>query len=129
MIHDIKTSEGFRGMPYKDHLGFDTIGYGTKLPIDEEEGEMLLRHRMGKSINELRRLRPEYNSLPDVARDIIDEMIYQLGAAGVGNFSNMWLALREGNYMRAAAEMLDSLWAKQTPSRAKRLAKRMGDIV
>jgi lysozyme len=34
-------------------------------------------------------------------------------------------SIEDGQYGEAAVEMLDSLWAQQTPERAKRLAKQM----
>ena len=43
----IKEAEGFRGEPYDDTRGNPTIGYGTKLPLTEAEGELLLRYRLG----------------------------------------------------------------------------------
>ena len=48
-------------------------------------------------------------------------MAYQLGVEGVMKFKKMIAALQNGDYDRAADEMADSLWAKQTPSRAQRL--------
>ena len=40
----------------------------------------------------------------------------------------MWKALSELNYIGASYEMLDSRWAKQTPNRAKAMAKTMKEI-
>ncbi|MBE3087291.1 MAG: hypothetical protein IMZ64_13870 [Bacteroidetes bacterium] len=125
LIDDIKLNEGFRGLVYKDTLGFDTIGYGTKLPLTEEEGELILQHRLGEKIEELNQRMPLYRTLPIDKRQIIAEMAYQLGVSGVINFKNMWKALGRGDYNSAAVEMLDSRWAKQTPTRAKKLAEKM----
>ena len=46
-IARIKIEEGFRGEVYDDTRGFATIGFGTLLPITENEAEWLLRHRLG----------------------------------------------------------------------------------
>jgi hypothetical protein len=43
----------------------------------------------------------------------------------------MWSALKDHktpNYKTAAAEMLDSRWAKQTPNRAKRMSDIMASL-
>ena len=55
-------------------------------------------------------------------------MVFQLGKNGVSKFKNMWKALSELNYVGASYEMLDSRWAKQTPNRAKAMAKTMKEI-
>lgn len=126
---EIEGDEGFSGKPYDDHLGKPTIGYGCLLPITEFEARMLLRHRLGEAITALIRHEP-YRSLfvdLDAARQgVIANMTYQLGVSGVRKFARMWDALGDGDYARAADEMLDSRWARgQTPARAARLAQRM----
>jgi lysozyme len=47
---------------------------------------------------------------------------YQLGKDGGLAFNNMWDAINRGDARAAHDEALDSLWAKQTPKRAKRFA-------
>jgi len=58
---------------------------------------------------------------PDVRRALLN-MAYQLGVSGLLNFSKMLTALQAGDREEAAREALDSLWAKQTPNRARRVA-------
>ena len=48
-----------------------------------------------------------------------------MGVEGVQGFSKMIAALQVGDYPRAADEALDSLWAKQTPARARDVAQRL----
>ena len=122
LVQKIKEHEGFRGDVYKDSLGFNTVGYGTKMPISKMEATTLLRTRLMKKIDELTLKEPSFNTMPDDIREVLCEMSYQMGVNGVLKFRKMWKALKEGNYERAADEMLDSRWAKQTPSRAKELS-------
>jgi lysozyme len=124
----IKKHEGFEGMPYNDSLGFPTIGYGTKLPITEEEAEILLEHRLKRMMRELIQKEPFFEKLPEDAQKVITDMTYQLGVGGVLKFKKMWAALKKGDYKKAADEMLDSRWAKQTPNRAKELAEIMRSL-
>jgi len=124
----IKKHEGFEGMPYNDSLGFPTIGYGTKLPITEEEAEMLLEYRLKRMIRELIKKEPFFEKLPEDAQKVIADMTYQMGVGGVLKFKKMWAALKERDYKKAADEMLDSRWAKQTPNRAKELAEIMRSL-
>lgn len=131
LIEHIKEEEGFSGTPYKDTLGYPTIGYGTKLPLTKEEGELLLKHRLKKMQKELnRRVEEVYGkvSMPNKAWELLDHMSYQLGVQGVMNFKKMLRAIVSGNYSEASREMLDSKWALQTPNRAERLSTMMGNI-
>ena len=125
LIDSIKKHEGFIDHVYKDKLGLDTIGYGTLMPITEEEATLLLQHRLDNMILELSSKQPVYSRLPKEKADIIAEMAYQMGIAGVLNFHNMWKALDNSDYEKASKEMLDSKWANQTPKRAKELSERM----
>ena len=128
VIDSLKQEEGFDGMPYEDTLGIPTIGYGTKLPLTKEEAEMLLKHRLEEKILELSEKEPFFLDLPAKAQEVIANMAYQLGVGGVLKFKKMWAALKKGDYQKAADEMLDSKWAKQTPNRARRLAEIMRSL-
>lgn len=127
LIDDIKQEEGFKGTVYKCTEGFDTIGYGTRLPLSEKEAEMILEHRLnilkGNLSNSLYML-----DIDKKAWDILYNMVYQMGVKGVLNFKNMIKALENKDYKKAGDEMLDSKWAKQTPARANRLSKAMKAI-
>ena len=127
LIDDIKQEEGFKGIVYKCTEGFDTIGYGTRLPLSEKEAEMILEYRL----NILKSNLSGSLSMLDIdkkAWDILYNMVYQMGVKGVLNFKNMIKALEAKDYKRASDEMLDSKWAKQTPARANRLSKAMKAI-
>lgn len=125
LVESIKRHEGFRGEVYKDTLGFDTIGYGTKLPLSKEESQMLLESRLKKFIKEMETKEPFINKLPIDKQMILVEMVYQMGVNGVLNFRNMWKALKVEDYETASKEMLNSRWAIQAPNRAKKLAEMM----
>ena len=127
LIEDIKQEEGFKGIVYKCTEGFDTIGYGTRLPLSEKEAEMILEYRLnilkGNLSGSLYML-----DIDKKAWDILYNMVYQMGVKGVLNFKNMIKALEAKDYKKAGDEMLDSKWAKQTPARANRLSKAMKAI-
>jgi len=125
LIDSIKKNEGFVGKPYNDSLGIPTIGYGSKLPLDEDEAELLLKHRLNKKIEELHTHYAFVENLPKEKQSILYEMAYQLGVGGLLKFKKMWRALKSGDFEMASMEMLDSKWAKQTPKRAVDLAKQM----
>ena len=127
LINQLKSDEGLRLKPYKCTEGYLTIGYGRNLEtsgISENEAEVMLVndiYRVMESLN-------DYGLLIDHTQprqDVLINMAFQMGVNGLLKFKNMIRALDDRNYSLAAKEMLDSLWAKQTPERAKRLARQM----
>lgn len=127
LLEDIKQEEGFSGTVYKCTEGFDTVGYGTRMPITKEEAELLLEYRLKGMKAQLTGYLYDID-IKDEAWDILFNMSYQLGVKGVLNFKNMIKALKDNNYKEASIQMLDSLWARQTPNRAKRLSDRMSKL-
>ena len=137
--NSIKKHEGFRNKVYKDTLGKRTIGYGHLCVEDwweddkeytQAELERIFDKDFDKAKDGASKLY-EGCEISDTAKGLIIEMVFQLGSTGVSKFKNMWAALKESppNYKQASSEMLDSRWAKQTPSRAKELSNIMGGIV
>ena len=127
LIDDIKAEEGFSGTVYVCSEGFDTVGYGSRMPITKEEAELLLEYRLKGMKAQLTGYLYDID-MKDEAWDILFNMSYQLGVKGVLNFKNMIKALKNNDYKEASIQMLDSLWAKQTPNRAKRLSDRMSKL-
>lgn len=62
-------------------------------------------------------------------QDILISMAYQMGVDGLSLFKGTLASIAAGDFNAAANGMLDSLWARQTPSRARRHAEvmRTGD--
>ena len=61
--------------------------------------------------------------MPPEVEGVILEMVYQLGFSGFCKFKKAIANMKDRNWKGAADEMLDSLWAKQTPNRAKQLSE------
>ena len=127
----IKEHEGYVGVVYKDSLGIDTIGYGfaiKDLELDEDICEMILERKL-KNLNDRVRVRFEwYRYMPPQIQDVIMEMCYQLGVTGFSKFKKTILFLQNKQFHDASQEMLDSLWARQTPNRAKELSNRVKEV-
>ena len=128
-IIEIMDDEGLRLTEYRDVLGMRTIGIGHLLRDNEKYGR--ISHQQALEI-----LRDDYNiAKRDVEKRypwadgevklVLTNMSFQLGATRLAKFKKMLYHLEEENYEKAAAEMLDSKWAAQTPSRANRLAARI----
>ena len=60
-----------------------------------------------------------------LAFSVVVEMVSQMGIKGVSQFKNFINALESGDYQKAAQEMRDSRWGKQTPKIADTLANKM----
>jgi lysozyme len=131
---EIKLHEGFVPRVYKDTLGKRTIGYGhlcvepeqwdDNKEYTKEELENVFSKDFNEALKNAEHLIGERN-INHVAKEVIIEMVFQLGIGGVGKFKNMWKALDGEDYGEASFQMLDSLWAKQTPARAGKLAGKM----
>ena len=124
---DLCSHEGFVPHAYQDHLGYWTIGIGRLIDerrgggISEDEARYLLRNDIDRIVSRLQR-EQGYRDAPDIVRRALVNMAYQLGVTGLLGFGKMWAALEQQNYSLAAEEALDSVWAKQTPTRAREVA-------
>lgn len=78
-----------------------------------------------RAADSLDRALPWWRKLSDPREDVLVQMAFQMGVAGVQGFRNTLGFMRLGAFDRAAEGMLASLWAKQTPDRASRLAAQM----
>ena len=131
LIADIKRHEGYSKRVYKDHLDKDTIGIGflvSTLELDEDVCDIILQRLLIKKEEEVNKRYGWYRNLPQEAKDIVINMVYQLGPTGFSKFKKTIHYISEQQWKAASIEMLDSLWAKQTPNRAKELSERMAKV-
>ena len=129
--------EGFIPKIYKDTRGLATIGYGhlvTKqdpfiedVEYPEEELYDLFLKDLQKAKNGAEEIVGHIKELHPTAKEIITEMVYQLGVTGVRRFFKTLLHLENRDYKNASLEMLDSVWRKQTPKRCEKLSKMMAE--
>lgn len=82
----------------------------------------LLQHRLNLLDEQLAYTVPFYTRLFAVRQDVLCDMAYNLGLAGMLKFRKMLSAVKRGAWDMAAYEMLDSKWAKQVGKRAEELA-------
>lgn len=128
LIEQLKRHEGLRLKPYKCTADKLTIGYGRNLEdkgISESEAELMLSSDIHEVQDELTKRLAIYSSLNPARKDALTNMGFNLGVSGLLNFKNMISALELGYYDLAAAEMLDSRWAKQVGERAKELSEQI----
>lgn len=130
LIDRIKQEEGFRSHPYKDSRGILTLGYGFNIDpsgpgLSEEESSAVLQIKLNKVKEALLVALPWTSSLDSVRFDVLQDMAYNMGLAGLLQFKNTLAMVKAGNYSGAAAGMLQSRWAQQVGQRAVNLAKMM----
>ena len=126
LIEKIKEHEGFRDKVYKCSEGFDTIGYGfaiKDLVLDEDIAEMILERKLKKLTDAIRSKIDWFDDSPQEVQDVVTNMCYQIGLSGFLKFKKTIYYLETEQYQEASEEMLDSLWARQTPNRAKELSE------
>ena len=125
LLESIKHHEGFVEHVYDDSLGIPTIGYGfaiKDLELEEDLCEEILFRKLRTLSASVIGKFPFFDYLPSDCKDVLMEMCYQLGVTGVSKFKKALKAMEDGDWEKAADEMLDSKWAKQTPNRAKELS-------
>ena len=131
LINSIKEHEGFVAIVYKDSLGIDTIGYGfaiKDLELDEDICSMILERKLENLICRVDNKFSWYKFMPQEIKDVVIEMCYQLGVGGFSKFKKTISYLQNKQWEDASIEMLDSLWARQTPNRAEELSYKVREV-
>lgn len=127
-VDDLKRDEGFSEKPYECPTGFWTIGYGQSVdsrnyePMPEPVASLWLEMIVEDRWEHLLEVMPWIEEESEEVQRALLNMSYQLGVRGLLGFKKMLAALWDGDREKAAHEALDSLWAQQTPDRAKRVA-------
>lgn len=145
--------EGFRETPYVDSLGYPTVGIGMRIgpkganiklytfTMPRPAAEAWVQCHLATIENEVEK-DPKYaqikavmaylgnlayaqNVNADARCAVVLSMGYQMGLDGLAKFVNTLRFIQQGDWNKAADGMLQSLWAKQTPNRAKRHAEQM----
>ena len=135
----IRGHEGIIMRVYSDSLGLKTLGIGHLL-TDKDNFEEGVTYPM-EVINKL--FEEDYNIAFNDAHDLLEdkdipydpmvesvliEMAFQLGLPRLKKFIKFIEGLQEEDYKKAADEMIDSRWAKQTPARAYELSTLIRNI-
>jgi lysozyme len=127
---ELTRDEGLRLKPYRDSVGKLTLGIGRNLDdvgISEDEAQYMLGSDIARTVLDLDRSLPWWESLDEVRQRVILNMAFNMGVFGLLTFKNTLTMIHDGRYGDAADGMLASLWAKQVGPRALRLAQMMRD--
>jgi len=144
-IPQTKQFEGYRDKVYTDTKGNPTIGYGFNLndknmrsmipadviaqkrPLTQEEADKIFIVRYNQAAKDAADfLGKDILKLDPQRQAIIVDMAYNMGPNKLAEFKKMKVAILTGDNQRAAAEMKDSSWYKQTGNRAKHHVLKFG---
>ena len=121
----IEHHEGRRAFPYYDSVGKISIGIGRNLAdrgLSDDEISLLFLNDMRLSRQICQQLFVNFDSIAPTRQAALLSMAFNLGAPRLGKFQNMRAAIAADDWRLAAAEALESKWARQLPARAAEIA-------
>ena len=142
IYRQLKIDEGVVYEIYNDHLGYATFGVGHLVsdtdpefgqdvgtPVSEERVRECFEKDLDTAISECKVLYEEsWEGFPSEVQEVLVNMLFNLGRPRLSKFKNFNTKLIEGDYVGAAPEGLDSIWAKQVGPRAVRLMERLKSV-
>lgn len=143
VFEQLKIDEGVVYEIYNDHLGYPTFGVGHLIlesdeefgkpvgtPVSEERVAECFDKDIETAIGECHALYGEgdFGDFPEEVQQILVNMMFNMGRPRLSGFKNFNAALAEGDWDRAADEMVDSRWYRQVGKRAERLEERMRNV-
>jgi len=121
----IERHEGRKRKSYKDTVGKLTAGIGRNLEdvaFTDEEINLMFKNDLARAKRGAETFYI-YEMLNDIRREVLVELVFQMGLRGVGKFKRFLRAAQARDWEAAHAELLDSKWArKDSPARALELA-------
>ena len=121
---------------YKDHLGYETVGYGHLIletdpenglqvgtPISDERINELFEEDLAVCTTELDKHLPFWKNLNDVRQICLIDLTFNLGMPRLRKFVKTLDHIENNRFEEASIELLDSRYAKQVGKRAERIAE------
>jgi len=115
-------------MPYQCPADKLTIGWGHNLEangIPDHIAEQLLKHDVANATIECASKFDWFGELDAVRRDVVVNMVFNMGMPTFNSFKNTIRLIAGGDYVNASIEMLNSRWARQVKGRARVLSEMM----
>jgi len=132
---DLTKHEGCIFEVYLCSEGHKTAGIGHLLedPEDWEIGEEVPSPQVfawfdqdyKEAVSDCCALILNFDSQPDKVKRVLVNMAFNIGRSRLSKFKNMIRYINEGNYEKAADEMVDSKWYNQVGNRSKELVEWM----
>ena len=126
---------------YHDHLGYATFGIGHLVlegdpehglevgtPVAEDRVIECFAKDVETVIGECKKLNDGRDGYPKKRKQVIANMMFNMGLTRLSKFKNHNAALQSGDWPVAAVEGRDSRWYKQVTNRAERLMSRLEKV-
>jgi len=123
---------------YNDHLGYATFGIGHLVlegepehglsvgtPVSEDRVNECFVKDLQSVVEDCKKLHDGWDGYPEEAKQIIANMMFNMGLTRLSKFNRHNAALQCGDWKEAAKEGRDSRWYKQVTNRAERLMERL----
>ena len=134
----LEVDEGVVHEIYLDRLGLPTFGIGHLVtdsdpekgqavgtPVEESRCIEAFEQDIETTVSECTLLYPDFEDLPEEVKQIIANMMFNMGRPRLSKFKGMKRGVDAKDWNAAADEMVDSRWYRQVTKRADRLVQRM----
>lgn len=129
----LKIDEGYEKYPYDDAnkrrvrapIGNITIGYGWNIQgigISEELADIVLKYFIANIEKELSSRLDFFDRLEEIYQYVLVNIAFNAGIDGLLKFDKTLNLIKNGKYLEASIELLDSDAARKLPNRYKRLS-------
>lgn len=128
IYEQLTRDEGKRNGPYRDSVGKLTIGVGHNLddkPISDRAVQVILADDVKDAKYDLFKSLPWAKDLSEARQGALINLVFNMGIGGLLAFKHALDAMQSGDWHKAAAELLDSKYAKQVGPRAHRVAQQL----
>lgn len=141
----LEMDEGVVYGVYKDTKGLYTCGIGhlitkadpelyeiqkahgdlSRIKLTRQRVDELFAQDVKKHIEECKKVFDDFDDFADDVKEIIANMMFNLGYARFLGFKNFISAIKAKRYFEACEEMIDSKWFFEVKGRSKRLVEKM----
>ena len=128
---DLVKHEGYKDEIYLCSEGIPTFGIGHAVkeadieytwpigtPIEKDRIDNAFEEDFNTAVTDCCALFLNFGSLPEQVQRVLVNMAFNLGRTRLGRFKKMITAVNEGNFSKAANEMVDSRWYNQVGNRS-----------
>ena len=126
---DLRAFEGLRLNAYLDTRGLWTCGYGHRCAEGTQmtlpEAEKALADDIAKAEQGARHVFTTFDAQPQHVQDVLVELTFQIGSAGMRKFIKFGQAIQSRDYALASAYLIDSRFHKQCPQRCETIARKL----
>jgi len=122
----IQRHEACRLTPYRDSLGFWSVGWGHNCettPISQAAADLIFKDDAVATIKLIGGILPFWSRLSDVRQAVLTDVAFNCGVHGLVGFRMMLTAIADGDFDRAATELLNSQAAALNSARYQELAE------